>query len=122
MKIPWSIQMISASQAGDLKMLDIRKSSAPYHEVEAHKGNLTSMVVHRYAPVIATGSGKQLPVIKTFSTSGAQLSIVKFQSSFLAQRIGPVTSLGFHSYNVFLAAGSSDSMVSIYAGESIQGR
>lgn len=115
-------KMISASQAGDMKMLDIRKSSAPYLEVEAHKGNLTSMVVHRYAPIIATGSAKQLPVIKTFSTNGEQLSMVKFHNSFLVQRIGPVTSLCFHSYNVYLAAGASDSMVSIYAGESIQGR
>jgi len=122
MEIIWAMQMISASQAGDLKMLDIRMSSAPYHEVEAHKGNLTSMVVHRYAPVIATGSAKQLPVIKTFSTSGEQLSMVKFHHSFLGRRIGPVTSLCFHSYNVFLAAGASDSMVSIYAGDSIQGR
>jgi regulator-associated protein of mTOR len=112
--------MISASQAGDLKMLDMRKSSAPYLEVEAHKGNLTSIAVHRYAPVIATGSGKQL--IKTFSTSGEQLSLVRYHNSFLGQRIGPVSSLHFHSYNVLLAAGAADSMVSIYAGESIQGR
>jgi regulator-associated protein of mTOR len=114
------LQMISASQAGDLKMLDLRKSSTPYLEVEAHKGNLTSMAVHRYSPVIATGSGKQL--IKTFSTSGEQLSMVRYHNSFLGQRIGPVSSLYFHSYNVLLAAGASDSMVSISAGDSIQGR
>ncbi|XP_024397087.1 regulatory-associated protein of TOR 1 isoform X2 [Physcomitrium patens] len=112
-------KLISASQAGDLKMLDLR-NSAPYLEVDAHKGHLTSLAVHRYAPVIATGSGKQL--IKTFSTSGEQLSVVRPHNSFLGQRIGPVTSLHFHSYNVFLAAGASYSMVSIYAGESIQGR
>ena len=113
--------MISASQAGDLKMLDLRRSSAPYHEVQAHKGNLTAIAVHRYAPVIATGSGKQL--IKTFSTSGEQLSMVRYHSySFLGQRIGPVSALYFHSYSVLLAAGASDSMVSVYAGESIQGR
>ncbi|KAG0604073.1 hypothetical protein M758_10G142500 [Ceratodon purpureus] len=109
-------KVISASQAGNLKMLDMRMSSAPYLEVEAHKGNLTSVAVHRYAPVIATGSGKQF--IKTFSTSGELLSTVRYHNSFLGQRIGPVTSLHFHSYNLLLAAGASDSMVSIYAGES----
>ncbi|XP_024383773.1 regulatory-associated protein of TOR 1 isoform X3 [Physcomitrium patens] len=112
-------KIISASQVGDLKFLDLRKS-APYLEVDAHKGNLTSVAVHRYADVIATGSGKQL--IKTFSSSGELLSSVRYHNSFLGQRIGPVSSLHFHSYNVLLAAGASDSMISIYSGESIQGR
>ena len=96
-------------------MLDMRMGSAPYLEVEAHKGNLTSIAVHRYAPVIATGSGKQL--IKTFSTAGEPLSMVRYHNSFLGNKIGPVTSLHFHSYNVLLAAGASDSMVSIYDGD-----
>lgn len=83
------------------------------------RGNLTALAVHRHAPVIATGSGKQL--IKTYSTSGELLSRVRFHNSFLGQRIGPVSALGFHPYKVLLAAGAVDSLVSIYAGESIQG-
>lgn len=115
-----SLQVISASPAGDLKFLDMRNSSAPYLEIEAHKGgHLTTLSVHRHAPVIATGSGKQL--IKTFNTSGEQLSIVRYHNSFLGQRIGPVSALGFHPYKVLLAAGAVDSLVSIYAGESVQG-
>lgn len=113
------MQMVSASPAGDLKFLDMRKSSAPYLEVEAHKGHLTSLAVHRHAPVIATGSGKQF--MKTFSTEGEHLSMVKYHHSFLGQRIGPVSALRFHPYKVLLAAGAIDSIVSIYAGESIQG-
>ncbi|XP_024365360.1 regulatory-associated protein of TOR 1 isoform X3 [Physcomitrium patens] len=112
-------KVVSASQAGDLKFLDMRKSSSPYLEVNAHKGHLTCLTVHRHAPVIATGSGKQL--IKTFSTSGEQLSMVKYHSSFIGQRIGSVSALGFHPYKVLLAAGALDSIVSIYAGDSIQG-
>ncbi|KAG0616749.1 hypothetical protein M758_5G139500 [Ceratodon purpureus] len=113
-------KVISASPAGDLKFLDMRNSSAPYLEIEAHKGgHLTTLSVHRHAPVIATGSGKQL--IKTFNTSGEQLSIVRYHNSFLGQRIGPVSALGFHPYKVLLAAGAVDSLVSIYAGESVQG-
>jgi regulator-associated protein of mTOR len=114
-----SLQIISASPAGDLKFLDMRKSSAPYLEVEAHKGHLTAVAVHRHAPVIATGSGKQL--IKTFNTSGEQLSMVRYHNSFLGQRIGPVSALGFHPYKVLLAAGAVDSLVSVYAGESVHG-
>jgi regulator-associated protein of mTOR len=112
-------KIISASPAGDLKFLDMRKGSAPYLEVEALRGNLTALAVHRHAPVIATGSGRQL--IKTYSTSGELLSRVRFHNSFLGQRIGPVSALGFHPYKVLLAAGAVDSLVSIYAGESVQG-
>lgn len=113
------MQMVSASPAGDLKFLDMRKNSAPYHEVEAHKGQLTSLAVHRHAPVIATGSGKQL--IKTFSTEGERLSLVKYHHNYLGVKIGPVSALRFHPYKVLLAAGATDTIVSIYAGESIQG-
>jgi regulator-associated protein of mTOR len=112
-------KMVSASPAGDLKFLDMRKSSAPYHEVEAHRGQLTSLAVHRHAPVIATGSGKQL--IRTFSTEGEKLSMVRFHHRYLPERIGPVSALRFHPYKVLLAAGATDSIVSIYEGESIQG-
>lgn len=112
------MQMVSASPAGDLKFLDMRKSSAPYLEVEAHKGQLTSLAVHRHAPVIATGS-KQF--IRTFSTEGEKLSMVRLHFSFIGKRIAPVTALRFHPYKVLLAAGAIDSIVSIYAGESIQG-
>lgn len=113
------MQMVSASPAGDLKFLDMRKSSAPYHEVEALKGQLTSLAVHRHAPVIATGSGKKL--IKTFSTEGERLGMVKWGIGYVGRRIGPVSALHFHPYKVLLAAGATDSVVSIYAGESIQG-
>lgn len=112
------MQIISASPAGDLKFLDMRKSSAPYLEVAAHRGHLTSLTAHRYAPVIATGSGKQL--IKIFSTNGKQLNIVKYHNSFLGQRIGPVSAVRFHPYKVLVAAGAMDSIVSIYAGDVIQ--
>lgn len=112
------MQMISASAAGDLKFLDLRNSSGPYSEVEAHKGHLTCMAIHRHAPLVATGSGKQF--IKTFSMTGEQLSMVRYHSSFLGQRIGPVSSLHFHPYDILLAAGASDSIVSVYAGESME--
>lgn len=109
------VQIVSASPGGDLRFLDLRQTSAPFLEVAAHRGHLTSLTAHRHAPVIATGSGKQL--IKVFSTDGRQLNMVKFHNSFLGQRIGPVSALGFHPYEALLAAGAMDSIVSIYAGD-----
>lgn len=106
---------MSASPGGDLRFLDLRQTSAPFLEVAAHRGHLTLLTAHRHAPVIATGSGKQL--IKVFSTDGRQLNMVKFHNSFLGQRIGPVSALAFHPYEALLAAGAMDSIVSIYAGD-----
>ncbi|KAL2653954.1 hypothetical protein R1flu_022082 [Riccia fluitans] len=108
-------KIVSASQGGDIKFLDIRNNSDPYLSIDAHKGHLTSFAVHRHAPVLASGSAKQF--IKVFSTSGEQLSMVRYHNSFLGQRIGPVSCLHFHPYSVLLAAGATDSIVSIYAGE-----
>ncbi len=108
-------QMISASPAGDLKFLDLRNNSRPYLEVYTNKRHLTSIAVHRHAPLIVTGSSKQS--IETFSPSGAQLGMV--MNSFLGQRIGPISALHFHPYSILLAAGATDSVVSFYAGESL---
>jgi len=110
-------QMISASPAGDLKFLDLRNNSRPYLEVYTNKRHLTSIAVHRHAPLIATGSSKQS--IETFSPSGVQLGMVHYRnSSFLGQRIGPISALHFHPYSILLAAGATDSVVSFY-GESL---
>jgi regulator-associated protein of mTOR len=116
---PDHFKIVSASPAGDLKFLDLRNSSGPYQGVDAHKGHLTSIAVHRHAQVIATGSSKQ--VIKTFSANGEQLGMVRFHNSYLGQRIGPVSALNFHLYSILLAAGATDSIVSVYEGENIQG-
>eukprot|EP01018_Ginkgo_biloba_P000291 Gb_09312 [translate_table: standard] len=111
-------KIVSASQAGDIQFLDIRNSSKPYLTIDAHRGSLTALAVHRHAPVIASGSAKQY--IKVFSIHGEQLSMVRYHNSFLGQRIGPVSCLSFHPYSVLLAAGATDAIVSIYAGENSQ--
>ncbi|KAH9551661.1 hypothetical protein CY35_09G025100 [Sphagnum magellanicum] len=114
---PDHFKMISASPAGDLKFLDLRNNSRPYLEVYTNKRHLTSIAVHRHAPLIATGSSKQS--IETFSPSGVQLGMVHYRnSSFLGQRIGPISALHFHPYSILLAAGATDSVVSFY-GESL---
>lgn len=111
---------MSASQAGDIQFLDIRNDTTSYLTIDAHRGSLTALAVHRHAPVIASGSAKQ--IVKVFSLEGEQLSIIRYYPTFMAQRIGSVSCLTFHPYRVLLAAGAADAFVSIYADDSSQVR
>ncbi|XP_048319912.1 regulatory-associated protein of TOR 1 isoform X1 [Ziziphus jujuba] len=113
-------KIVSASQAGDIQFLDIRSSRDAYLTIEAHRGSLTALAVHRHAPIIASGSAKQL--IKVFSLEGDQLGTIRYYPTFMAQKIGSVSSLTFHPYEVLLAAGAADAYVSIYADDNSQAR
>ncbi|XP_010553141.1 PREDICTED: regulatory-associated protein of TOR 1 isoform X2 [Tarenaya hassleriana] len=113
-------KIVSASQAGDIRFLDLRTTRDAYLTIDAHRGSLTALAVHRHAPIIASGSARQL--IKVFSLQGEQLGIIRYYPSFMAQKIGSVSSLTFHPYQVLLAAGSADSFVSVYTDDKAQAR
>ncbi|XP_072974981.1 regulatory-associated protein of TOR 1 [Typha angustifolia] len=113
-------KIVSASQAGDIQFLDIRNHTEPYLTIDAHRGSLTALAIHRHAPLIASGSAKQ--IVKVFSLEGEQLSIIRYFPTFMGQRIGPVSCLTFHPYRVLLAAGAADACVSIYADDNYQVR
>ncbi|XP_019450728.1 PREDICTED: regulatory-associated protein of TOR 1-like [Lupinus angustifolius] len=108
-------KIVSASQAGDIQFLDIRNHSGAYLTIEAHRGSLTALAVHRHAPIIASGSAKQL--IKVFNLEGDQLGSIRYYPTLMAQKIGAVSCLAFHPYQVLLAAGAADGCVSIYADD-----
>ncbi|KAL8232514.1 hypothetical protein R6Q57_002292 [Mikania cordata] len=108
-------KIVSASQAGDIQFLDIRNQNEAYLTIDAHRGSLTALAIHRHAPLIASGSAKQL--IKVFNLEGEQLGTIRYSPTFMAQKIGPVSCLAFHPYQILLAAGSADACVSIYADE-----
>ncbi|KAG4209816.1 hypothetical protein ERO13_A02G005400v2 [Gossypium hirsutum] len=108
-------KIVSASQAGDIQFLDIRSQRDTDLTIDAHRGSLTALAVHRHAPIIASGSAKQL--IKVFSLKGEQLGTIRYQHTFMAQKIGSVSCLTFHPYQVLLAAGAADACVSIYADD-----
>ncbi|KAL2455765.1 Regulatory-associated protein of TOR 1 [Abeliophyllum distichum] len=108
-------KIFSASQAGDIQFLDIRNLKHTCHTIDAHQGSLTAFAVHRHASLIASGSAKQ--VIKVFNMEGHQLGNIKYYPTFMAPKIGAVSCLTFHPYQVLLAAGASDACVSIYADE-----
>lgn len=108
-------KIVSASQAGDIQFLDIRRQKDAYLTIDAHRGSLTALAIHRHAPIIASGSAKQL--IKIFNLDGEQLGSIRYSFTFMAQKIGSVSSLAFHPYQVLLATGAADGCVSIYADE-----
>ncbi|GJT22243.1 regulatory-associated protein of TOR 1 [Tanacetum coccineum] len=108
-------KIVSASQAGDIQFLDIRNQSDAYLTIDAHRGSLTALAIHRHAPLIASGSAKQL--IKVFNLEGEQLGTIRYSPTFMAQKIGSVSCLAFHPYQILLAAGAADACVSIYADE-----
>ncbi|KAK9167993.1 hypothetical protein Syun_000133 [Stephania yunnanensis] len=113
-------KIVSASQAGDVQFLDIRRNSEAYLTIDAHRGSLTALAIHRHAPILATGSAKQL--IKVFSLDGDQLGSIRYRSTFIGQKIGPVSCLAFHPYQFLLAAGAADTYVTIYADDNSQPR
>lgn len=108
-------KIVSASQAGDIQFLDIRNQSDAYLTIDAHRGSLTALAIHRHAPLIASGSAKQL--IKVFNLEGEQLGTIRYSPTFMAQKIGSVSCLAFHPYQILLAAGAADACVSIYADD-----
>lgn len=113
-------QIVSASQAGDIQFLDIRNHKDAYLTIDAHRGSLTALAVHRHAPVIASGSAKQL--IKVFSLEGEQLGTIRYLHTFMGQKISSVSCLTFHPYQVLLAAGAVDGYVTVYADDNSQAR
>jgi regulator-associated protein of mTOR len=103
-----------------MKFLDMRNYRDPYLTIKAHRGSLTALAVHRHAPIIASGSAKQ--IIKLFSLNGEPLGSIRYHLTIMAQKIGPVSCLTFHPYQVLLAAGATDALFSIYADDNTQAR
>eukprot|EP00164_Ancoracysta_twista_P006333 GFYU01008799.1.p1 GENE.GFYU01008799.1~~GFYU01008799.1.p1 ORF type:complete len:119 (-),score=13.61 GFYU01008799.1:82-438(-) len=106
--------VVSGSVSGDIKFWDLRQTTS-VRTLEAHRSAMTALSAHDYAPIIASGSHNQF--IKVFNSSGDTLSMIRYHDGFLGQRIGPVSCLSFHPHKVFLAAGATDSIISIYSGE-----
>jgi len=108
-------KLISGSISGDVRIWDIRETTkGAVKTIQAHtKGVMTSLAVHDYAPIFATGS--QAQKVKVFNINGEELSLIRYHDGFLGQRIGPISCLSFHPYLLLLAAGATDSIVSLYA-------
>ncbi|CAH3189979.1 unnamed protein product [Porites evermanni] len=105
--------IISGSVAGDVKFWDPRFTES-VRTLETI-GNSAAFEVHHQAKVFATGSASQM--IKVYSLNGTNLSTIRYHDGFMGQRIGPISCLAFHPHRVHLAAGSTDSFISIYSTE-----
>jgi regulator-associated protein of mTOR len=73
---------------------------------------MTALSVHKQIPIAATGSHAQF--IKILTLEGETLQVARFHEEMSGHRIGPVSCLEFHKQKLVLAAGATNSLVSIY--------
>jgi regulator-associated protein of mTOR len=103
--------IISGSVAGDIKFWDARRTES-VRTIDAHRTGMTSLAVHNYAPVMASGSNNQF--IKVYDIQGGVLNMIYYHDGFLDHWMGPLSYLMFHPSSLFLAAAAIDATVSIY--------
>lgn len=53
-------------------------------------------------------------VIGVHHASGSSVNVIKYHEGFMGQRIAPVSCLAFHPRRVLLAAGTTDSYITVY--------
>ncbi|XP_076441319.1 regulatory-associated protein of mTOR-like isoform X2 [Babylonia areolata] len=105
-------KIVSASAMGDLRFWDPRFTES----VRVHNTNcrgFTAVDMHPRADVIACGTMSQS--LNVYNESGDTLSTIRYHEGFLGQRIGTISCMAFHPHLVKLAAGSTDTFVSVYS-------
>ena len=116
--------VVTGSVNGEMKFCDLRNAAKPFYTTEVQRPSagpgggrptLSALVAHKYAPVIASGSSER--AIKLWDLEGNNVASIRYYNSFLGQRIGAVRSLAFHPNSLLLAAGSNDSIATVYSGE-----
>jgi len=113
-------QVISGSTSGEVKFWDLRNVKSSLKSFVGRKGEnplMTAMAVHNCVPLLAVGQDQK---IKVMNFEGDILSTIRYHDGFLGQRIGPISSLCFHPYKIILAAGATDSIVSVYTEEHLK--
>ena len=111
-------QVVLGYRSGNISFLDCRMSggraqSSLLRSIEGHsKGHVTTVCSHPHAPLFATATASQ--VVKVWSMRGEQVGVVRAHTSFLPQRIGPITCLAFSPYSLSLASGGGDSICAVY--------
>ncbi len=131
--------VVSGCVDGEVKLWDLRKNNS-VRTIKAHSSPMTACVVHDWAPVIATGSTSQnirlwkldsltawshpgpdskAPTVHTGNSPSSEavhpIGVLRYHEGFLGQRIGSVSALAFHPYNMLLASGATDPFVGVYA-------
>ena len=135
--------IVSGAVSGEVKFWDLRKgpTQSCVRTLQAHNHPMTAMALHDYAPILATGSHSQnvklwytnpngVPadgssaerVISPEGNIGDNVQpslrhIIRFHDGFLGQRIGPVSHLEFHPYEMLLGIGTVDNIVSLHVNK-----
>jgi regulator-associated protein of mTOR len=104
-------EIISGSVAGDIRAWDLRMSSS-LRTLDVQRSPMTALAIHKQIPIVACGSHAQF--IKILTLEGEALQVVRFHEELQGHRIGPVSCLEFHKQKLVLAAGATNSLVSIY--------
>ncbi|KAF2073039.1 hypothetical protein CYY_005655 [Polysphondylium violaceum] len=106
--------VVSGSSTGEIKFWQsgYECSSTTIHNTDI----VSSFSVHDYAPLMACGSPNQR--IRIINFAGEEVCTIRYHDGFLGQRIGPVSCVAFHPYSILLGASATDSIISIYSGDS----
>jgi len=104
-------KLVSGCTDGVVKVWDIRRQSS-MTTLETNKPAV-SLEIHQSAPVFAAWtSTQQISVYSLYE--GKVLNQIRYHEGLLGQRLGPVNCLRFHPSLIQLAAGSTDSHVSMF--------
>ncbi|RWS30053.1 regulatory-associated protein of mTOR-like protein [Leptotrombidium deliense] len=106
------INVISGSIAGDVRFWDKRLPTSSVKTILVAQG-MTAMSVHPEADVFACGTTSQ--TINMYTLDGIPGSVIRSHEGFVSQRIASVMSLSYHPTKAFLAAGYTDSLISVYS-------
>ena len=103
--------IVSGSIEGDIRLWDLRLPNS-LRTLDVQRTPMTALSVHKQIPIAASGSHAQF--IKIVTLEGETLQVVRFHEEMSGHRIGPVSCLEFHKNKLLLAAGATNSLVSIY--------
>mmetsp|Transcript_13889 Transcript_13889/g.20979 ORF Transcript_13889/g.20979 Transcript_13889/m.20979 type:complete len:1711 (+) Transcript_13889:99-5231(+) len=113
--------VITALSSGLISLCDPRIVREKYPGIMTFKAHaqerapLDVCTVHDYAPLVATGSRQQFGTIYDLR-DGRKIRRLKYHEGFLGQRLGPVSAMSFHQYELLLAVGCKDIFISTYKG------
>eukprot|EP01100_Stratorugosa_tubuloviscum_P007836 TRINITY_DN3221_c3_g1_i1.p1 TRINITY_DN3221_c3_g1~~TRINITY_DN3221_c3_g1_i1.p1 ORF type:complete len:1304 (-),score=597.25 TRINITY_DN3221_c3_g1_i1:1059-4970(-) len=105
-------KIFSGTARGQIKIWDIRALHNPCITIKGNTTAMTCLTVHDYLPIIANGSQSQK--VSFLSYTGELLNTVRYHDGFLGQRVGPISCISFHPLKPILAAGATDSILSLY--------
>jgi regulator-associated protein of mTOR len=86
--------------------------SSSLRTLDVQRSPMTALAIHKQIPIVACGSHAQF--IKILTLEGEALQVARFHEELQGHRIGPVSCLEFHKQKLVLAAGATNSLVSIY--------